>query len=91
MEKKAVELYKNDPSQAVKYLTEYTNDALNKVERGWWDFAFHLIGKCPGRRNINEEGNRSPWATPPSTLKKWLRRTGFLRDLEKKKSGTTGK
>ena len=91
VEKKAVELYKNDPSQAVKYLTEYTNDALNKVEKGWWDFAFHLIGKYQDGAVINEEGKQVSVGYPTE----YLEEVGFgeltLRDLERKKSGTTGK
>ncbi len=91
VEKKAVELYKKNPSEAVKYLTDYTNEALNKVEKGWWDFAFHLIGKYQDGAVINEAGKQISVGYPTE----YLEEVGFgeltLRDLERKKSGAAGK
>ena len=85
-EEKALELYKKDPAEAVAYLTRYTNDNLNKVEKGWWDFAFHLIGKFYDGGMISEEGKM----TSPGYPTEYLKKVGYgdltIRDLERAKS-----
>lgn len=45
IEAKAVELYKKDPQQAKKYLTEYSNTSLQKVVDDWWALGELLIAK----------------------------------------------
>lgn len=56
LEEEAVALYNEDPAKAVAFLTEKTMSNLNKVEQGWWDFAWHLIGKYYDGGMINDEG-----------------------------------
>jgi dipeptidase len=91
VEEKALELYRKNPAEAVAYLTGYTNDNLNKVEKGWWDFAFHLIGKFYDGGMINEDGKM----TSPGYPAEYLKNVGFgdltIRDLERAKSREASK
>jgi dipeptidase len=45
VEMAALELYKKDPALAVKYLTNYSNDAMNRAEAAWWELADDLVAK----------------------------------------------
>ena len=45
IEMAALELYKKDPALAVKYLTNYSNDAANRVVDRWWKLADELVAK----------------------------------------------
>ena len=45
IENAALELYKKDPSLAVKFLTNYSNSCANRAVDKWWKLADELIGK----------------------------------------------
>lgn len=45
VEMAALELYKKDPALAVKYLTNYSNDAANRAVDRWWKLADDLVAK----------------------------------------------
>ena len=45
VEMAALELYKKDPALAVKYLTNYSNDAMNRAEAAWWELSDKLVAK----------------------------------------------
>jgi len=45
VEMAALELYKKDPALAVKYLTNYSNDAANRAVDRWWKLADELVAK----------------------------------------------
>lgn len=45
VEKKALELYKEDPMKAKQYLTEYTHEAMAKATKAYWDLNWELIAK----------------------------------------------
>jgi len=81
-EEEAVKLFNEDPAKAVAFLTEKTMERLNTVEKGWWEFAWHLIGKYYDGGMINEEGRM----TSPGYPMKYLEEVDFggpaLKDLE---------
>ena len=56
LEAEAIKLYEEDPAKAVEFLTAATYENLETVEKGWWDFAWQLIGKFYDGGMINEEG-----------------------------------
>ena len=82
LEDEAVKLYNEDPAKAVEYLTKVTFENLDTVEKGWWDFAWELIGKFYDGGMINEEGAM----TSPGYPMEYLEAVDFggtaLRDLE---------
>lgn len=45
VEKKALELYNEDPMKAKQYLTEYTHEAMAKATKAYWDLNWELIAK----------------------------------------------
>ena len=45
IEQTALELYKKDPAQAVKFLTQYCSDNADSVYKQWWDLADYLMVK----------------------------------------------
>jgi len=45
IEATALELYKKDPSLAVRYLTDYSVNTANKVVDYWWNLAGLLVAK----------------------------------------------
>ena len=45
VDKKALELAKEDPEKAREYLTNYTNECMEKVEKAWWQLNWTLITK----------------------------------------------
>jgi len=45
IEMTAAELYKKDPSLAVKFLTDYSNNCANRSVDRWWKLADELIAK----------------------------------------------
>lgn len=53
-----VQLYQEDPAKAVAYLTNKTYMNLEAVEKGWWEFAWHLMGKYYDGGMINEAGKQ---------------------------------
>jgi len=45
IDKKAQELYQKNPARAIKYLTDYCLDNVNKVVSAWWDLGDRLLIK----------------------------------------------
>lgn len=82
LEEEALALYKEDPAKAVAFLTGKTSENLNTVEKGWWEFAWHLIGKYYDGGMVNEKGAM----TRPGYPMKYLEKVDFggtaLKDLE---------
>ena len=68
VEAEAVELFNKNPSDSVNYLTRYTNDAMNTVEKGWWEFAWHLVGKYYDGMSIDENGSSATLGYPKEYL-----------------------
>ncbi|NLB89927.1 MAG: peptidase C69 [Clostridiales bacterium] len=83
IEAEAIKLYEEDPAKAVEYLTKYTYDNMEKVEQGWWDFAWHLIGKYYDGGMINEEGGMTSLGYPTEYLEEVDFGGPAIRDLEK--------
>ncbi len=50
VEKKAADLYKKDPAEATKFLTDYTIDCMGRAEKAWWDLNFTGIAKYINNR-----------------------------------------
>ncbi len=88
IEAEAVKLYEESPEKAVAYLTEYTGECMDTVFEGWWDFAWHLVGRYADGYMINEDGSQTTLGYPTE----WLEAVDFggtsLRDLEKLGKGT---
>ena len=88
IEAEAVKLYEQSPEKAVAYLTEYTGECMDTVFEGWWDFAWHLVGRYADGYMINEDGSQTTLGYPTE----WLEAVDFggtsLRDLEKLGKGT---
>ena len=55
----AAKLYEESPEKAAAFLTEYTNNAMNTVYEGWWDFAWKLVGKYYDGLCLEEDGSRT--------------------------------
>jgi dipeptidase len=68
IEAEAAELFNKNPAEAVSYLTKYTNDAMTTVEKGWWEFAWHLVGKYYDGMSINEDGSSTTLGYPMEYL-----------------------
>ncbi len=45
VEKKALELYNEDPMKAKQFLTEYTHETMAKATKAYWDLNWKLIAK----------------------------------------------
>jgi dipeptidase len=45
VEAAALKMYKKDPSLAVRFLTNYSNDCANRAVDAWWELAEKLIAK----------------------------------------------
>lgn len=73
VEAQALELYNSDPASAVKFLTDYTNNAMNTVEEGWWSLAGQLVGHFYDGMQINEDGSSTNLGYPTE----WLSEVGF--------------
>ena len=88
IEAEAVKLYEQSPDKAVAYLTEYTGECMDTVFEGWWDFAWHLVGRYADGYMINEDGSQTTLGYPTE----WLEAVDFggtsLRDLDKLGKGT---
>ncbi|GAB1427482.1 hypothetical protein MASR2M17_09080 [Aminivibrio sp.] len=50
IEKKATELYKEDPAKAEKFLTDYTIECMAKAEKAYWDLNARSIAKYINNR-----------------------------------------
>ena len=61
---------------------------MDTVFEGWWDFAWHLVGRYADGYMINEDGSQTTLGYPTE----WLEAVDFggtsLRDLEKLGKGT---
>ncbi|MCD4784902.1 MAG: C69 family dipeptidase [Candidatus Eremiobacteraeota bacterium] len=73
IDKKALEIYRKNPDEAKKYLTEYCIENADKVVAQWWDLAFFLFGKySDGYINIPTVG------TEVGYPKVWLEKSGYI-------------
>jgi len=68
VEETAAALYAEDPAKAVEYLTRYTYFNLDTVEKGWWDFAWYLVGKYYDGGAMSPEGNMTSPGYPMEYL-----------------------
>jgi dipeptidase len=69
VEMAALDLYKKDPALAVKYLTNYSNDAANRAVNRWWKLADELVAKYDdGYVNALDSVGYPTW---------WLEEVGF--------------
>lgn len=68
VEAEAADLHSKNPSESISYLTKYTNDAMNTVEKGWWEFAWQLVGKYNDGMSINEDGSSTTLGYPTAYL-----------------------
>ena len=50
VEKKAMELYKKNPAEAEKFLTDYTIECMDKAEKAYWELNFTSIAKYINNR-----------------------------------------
>ncbi|MDO4266652.1 MAG: C69 family dipeptidase [Eubacteriales bacterium] len=75
VEEEAAKLYEQNPDEAIAYLTKYVNDNMNEVNEGWWDFAWHLVGKYYDGMCLDEEGNSTTLGYP----KEWLEAVGYAK------------
>jgi dipeptidase len=69
VEMAALELYKKDPVLAVKYLTNYSNDAMNRAEAAWWELGDKLVAKYDdGYVGASDQVGYPTW---------WMEEVGF--------------
>ncbi|PIE55238.1 MAG: peptidase C69 [Dethiosulfovibrio peptidovorans] len=80
VEAKAEKLYKESPEKAVSYLTDYSYDAMEKVEKAWWTLAWNLVGKYQDGYVMSSEGKQEKVGYPTW----WLKAVGFGEDFDKK-------
>ncbi|HEX7486274.1 MAG TPA: C69 family dipeptidase [Vicinamibacterales bacterium] len=72
VEKKALELYQQDPAKAREYISDYTNTMVQKTVDEWWKFSDVLIAKY-NDGYINENGKETSVGYP----REWLESVGF--------------
>jgi dipeptidase len=83
IEETAAALYAEDPAKAVEFLTNYTYVSMDTVEKGWWDFAFYLVGKYYDGGAINDEtGSMTSLGYPTEYLESVDFGAPAVRDLE---------
>ncbi len=80
VEAEAEKLYKESPEKAVSYLTDYSYDAMEKVEKAWWTLAWNLVGKYQDGYVMSSEGKQEKVGYPTW----WLKAVGFGEDFDKK-------
>ncbi|MPN19614.1 hypothetical protein SDC9_166986 [bioreactor metagenome] len=73
VDKEAVALYKESPAKAKAYLTNYTNNSINKVVEGWWNLAWTLVGKYSDGYITSPDGKQQSVGYPTD----WLKTVGF--------------
>jgi len=73
IEAEAAALYASDPAAGAEYITKYVNDNMNKVNEGWWDFAWQLVGSYYDGMEIAEDGSSSN----PGYPTEWLEAVDF--------------
>ncbi len=73
IEAEAAALFEQDPAKAVEYVTKYTNDNMNMVFDGWWDFAWQLVGSYYDGRQLDADGANTNLGYP----KDWLEQVDF--------------
>lgn len=83
IETEAAKLYEQNPKSAVDYLTKYTNNAMTTVEDGWWDFAWHLVGKYYDGMSINDDGTSTTLGYPTKYLESVNYGATSIRDFAK--------
>jgi dipeptidase len=72
VEKKAAELYKQNPAKAREYLTDYTDTMVQKTVEEWWRFSDVMIAKY-NDGYITENGHEQSVGYP----RDWLEMVGF--------------
>ena len=73
IEKQAADLYKKNPAEAVKFLTDYSNANATKVVEGWWKLGWTLVGKYHDGYITEPSGKQ----TSPGYPTEWLKEVGF--------------
>ena len=86
VEKKALDLYKQDPADAREFLTDYSNTMAQKTVEEWWKLADSMIVRY-NDGYINERGQEKSVGYP----KDWLDAVGYgkTKIQEPKKKPTT--
>lgn len=72
VEKKAADLYKQDPTKAREFLTDYTNTMVQKTVEEWWKFSDVMIARY-NDGYINQNGRETSAGYP----REWLESVGF--------------
>lgn len=72
VEKRALELHRQDPQKAKDFLTEYSNTMVQKTVDEWWKFGDFLIVKY-NDGYINENGQERS----PGYPREWLDAVGY--------------
>ena len=70
IDKTAQELYRQDPAQAIDFLTDYCVNNASNVVNAWWDLGDQLLVKYNHFRIYNPETRKTGRATPPEW---WLK------------------
>jgi len=73
IEAQAAALYAEDPAEAIKYLTNYTYNTMESVEKGWWDFAWTIVGKYYDGYIMSDTGRQQSAGYPTE----YLERVGY--------------
>lgn len=75
VDRKALELYNNDPALAVNYLTSYSTQLGDRVTYEWRDFYRYLFMRyMDGNVRTPVEGMKYPKVEWPGYPEEWLRR-----------------
>ncbi len=74
IEQAALTLYNADPKLAITFLTNYSNDAVNRVVSAWWELADRLITKYRDGYAMDIEGGRQVARVYPAW---WLEAVGY--------------
>jgi dipeptidase len=81
-ERWAADVYRRDPERGLAMITDYTNNAMNEVDRDWWKLAWKLVGKYADGYSTEPTGRQTTLGYP----KEWLESVGFGdHDAEPKK------
>jgi len=87
IDRRAQELYAQDPAKAAEFLTRYCQDNANDVVKAWWELGDRLLVKYNKLGNYNAEkrtAERSKTQTVPGWWKKMVKvYDAFLEPVEK--------
>ncbi len=83
-EKRALDLYKQNPQQAREFLTQYSNASAQRIVDAWWKFSDTLIARY-NDGYINAPGQERSSGYP----KEWLDQVGYGKTkIQPKGAGT---